>query len=181
MAAAGIEPRRWGNEIAVSTPTNSYACTDGHVYLGVILDTHWQRLCELLGRPELALAPGFATNLERLDNRGAVDSLVAGWCRQRSAADVVRQLTEAGIVVAPVNDYRAAITDPHVRERDMLQSVEMVDGVRVEITGPAAKFSRTPTRVRHGAPLPNAHTDEVLGEVLTHEQLAALRSAGAIG
>ena len=49
------------------------------------------------------------------------------------------------------------------------------------LTGPAAKFSRTPVRVRHGAPRPNQHTDEILEEVgVTKEQLAKLRDAGII-
>jgi formyl-CoA transferase len=43
--------------------------------------------------------------------------------------------------------------------------VEQSDGSSVPITGPAAKFSRTPTRVRTGAAALGAHTDEVLAEL----------------
>ena len=52
-----------------------------------------------------------------------------------------------------------------------------LDGSSVSLTGPAtSKFSRTPVRVRHGAPRPNQHTDEIPGEVgVTKEQLAKLR------
>ena len=86
----------------------------------------------------------------------------------------------AGLVAAPVNDYATAIADEHVRDRDMLQQVTMVDGNVVEITGPAAKFSRTPTEVRHGAPRSNQHTNEILGELFDIDELAALRADNVI-
>jgi formyl-CoA transferase len=63
----------------------------------------------------------------------------------------------------------------------MLQDTELSNGTRAPITGPAAKFSRTPTRVRAGAPRAGQHTEEVLGEVgLSAEELEALQAAGAI-
>lgn len=181
IAAAGMESERWGNQIAVCAPTNSYVCSDGkQVYLGLVLDTHWQKLCALIGRTDLALAEGYATNLERITNRDEVDGLVASWCRERSADEVLTAMTDAGLVAAPVNTYNDAVADEHVRERDMLQTVEMVDGNAVEVTGPAAKFSRTPTRIRNGAPLSNGDTYEILGAFLTDDELAELRAGGAI-
>jgi formyl-CoA transferase len=142
------------------------------VYLGLLLDTHWQKLCALIERDELALAPGYATNLERIENRDVVDSLVVEWCAARTSEQVLALMADAGLVAAPVNDYATAIADEHVRDREMLQQVTMVDGNVVEITGPAAKFSRTPTEVRHGAPRANQHTDEVLGEFFDIDELA---------
>ena len=87
----------------------------------------------------------------------------------------------AGIVIAAVNTFADAAQDPHVLERDLLQNTTLIDGSSAPLTGPAAKFSRTPVRVRHGAPRPNQHTDEILEEVgVTKEQLAKLRDAGII-
>jgi formyl-CoA transferase len=39
------------------------------------------------------------------------------------------------------------------------------DGSEQPLTGPAAKFSRTPTRVHRPAPRPGEHTAEVLAEL----------------
>jgi formyl-CoA transferase len=47
----------------------------------------------------------------------------------------------------------------------MLQPTPQPGGSTVPITGPAAKFSRTPTRVRHGAPALGEHTDAILEEL----------------
>jgi formyl-CoA transferase len=49
------------------------------------------------------------------------------------------------------------------------------------VVGPAAKLSRTPTRVRSAAPALGAHTDEVLAELgVEAAQRAALRERGVL-
>lgn len=179
--ATGLPLRRWGSEVGVSTPTNTYLCMDGYVYVAIILDSHWRKLCELMGRPELAEAPGFATNVARLESRDAVNAAVSAYCADRQVAAVVDALNGAGIVCAPVNSYAETAREPHVVERSMLQPTKLSDGSTAPITGPAAKFSRTPTRVRRGAPVAGADTDAVLTEVgLSAERLAELRAAGII-
>ncbi|MFT7599897.1 MAG: formyl-CoA transferase [Acidimicrobiales bacterium] len=181
LGATGVKSPRWGSQIAVSVPTNNYQCTDGYVYIALILDGHWRKLANQLGHPELAEAPGYATNNERIENRDAVDGLVAEWCSSRSSAEVLAAMDEAGIVASPVNDFATAATDPHVLERDMLQVTELRDGTSAPLVGPAAKFSRTPTKVRSPAPASNQHTDEVLTALgMSAERLAELRGVGAI-
>ena len=181
LGATGVDLDRWGSEVALCTPTNCYQCADGHVFIALILDTHWRALVEVLGRPELGTDPRFATNEDRVDHRTEVNTLVADWCRVRSASDVIAAVDGAGVVVAPVHTYRQAAAHPHIAARAMLQPTELLDGSVAPITGPAAKFSRTPVRVRHGAPAPDQHTDEILAEVgVTREQLDALRGAGVI-
>jgi len=181
LGATGVEPQRWGSEVAVCAPTNCYECADGHVFIALILDTHWRAMAEVLGRPELGADPRFATNQNRLENRVEVDALVADWCRDRPAADVVAAVDAAGVVASPVNSYTQAAAHPHIAAREMLQPTVLLDGSTAPITGPAAKFGRTPVRIRHGAPAPDQHTDEILAEVgVTRAQLDALRDAGVI-
>ena len=47
----------------------------------------------------------------------------------------------------------------------MLQPVEFSNGVTMPITGPAAKFSRTPTKVRSAAPDIGQHNEEILTKI----------------
>lgn len=164
LGATGAALPRWGSQVGATVPTNRYECTDGHLYLAIGLDSHWAKLAALIGRPDLAAAPGWATNRERVENRDAVDSLVAGWCRGHTVDALMDQILANGLVAAKVATYAEAAQEPHVLERDMLQPTELVDGSVVPIVGPAAKFSRTPTRVRSAAPAPGTHTAEVLAE-----------------
>jgi formyl-CoA transferase len=63
----------------------------------------------------------------------------------------------------------------------MLQDVAQEDGKLAPITGPAAKFSRTPTRIRSGAAALGAHTDDILGEIgINADARKRLRTSGVI-
>lgn len=149
----------------VTHPCDVYRCTDGSLYLAIALDSHWRKLCEVMGRGDLARAPGFGRNSERIANREAVNQVIVDWCAARSVDDALSPLLAAGLVVAKLNSFGEAAAEPHVLERDMLQTVRLCDGNEAPLTGPAAKFSRTPTRVRWAAPVPGAHNAEVLGEL----------------
>jgi formyl-CoA transferase len=165
LAEAGAPPRRLGDQVEFLVPAGSFGCADGSVYLVAALDRQWRALAEAIGRPELARAAGFATNAERLDNRQAVNEVIARWCRPRRTADVVTRLEEAGLAAGPVRTFAEAAADPHIRDREMLQDVRLSNGSHARIVGPPAKFSRTPTRVRAGAPQAGADTTEILAEL----------------
>ncbi len=181
LGAMGVEPTRMGNQFGFAVPANVYKCKDGMVYAGVLLDSQWKRLAEIIGHPELAEDPNFATLKGRASARDACDALFAAWLAERSRAEAIEILSRAGIPIAPINRYGEVARDPHVRERDMLVPTILEDGSQAPITGPAVKFSRTPTTVRSGAPALGQHTEEILAEIgLDSETCSKLREAGII-
>ena len=91
--------------------------------------------------------------------------MFAKWCEARTVDEAVEECAKENIPCAKVRTYAEAARCPHTFERDMLQQVEQEDGKLAPITGPAAKFSRTPTRIRSGAPALGAHTEEILAEL----------------
>lgn len=179
LAAMGVDLPRLGNEFRIAAPARTYPCTDGEVMAGVLLDSHWKILARLIERPELADDARFATAPERIARRGEVDALVGGWIAGRTRDAVLRAFREAGIPAAPVRSYAEAAGDPHVAARDMLQRVP--DAEAPPLTGPAAKLSRTPTRVRNAAPALGADNEAILDELGVDPVLrAALRADGVI-
>jgi formyl-CoA transferase len=165
LAALGVPLPRLGNEFRIAAPANTYACRDGRIMAGVLLDSHWRRLATLIGAPELAEDPRYATNPARIARRAEVDGLLADWLGSRRLDEALGALAAEGIPAAPVRSYAEAARDPHVAEREMLQEVAQADGRPAPVTGPAAKLSRTPTKVRSGAPALGAHTDAILAEI----------------
>jgi formyl-CoA transferase len=181
LGATGVPLRRWGDQADFVVPAGCYRCRDEYVYLAVALDKHWRWLAELIGRPELATAPGYATNEERRANREAVNQVVSAWCANRPAGDVVAACEARGLTAERVRTFAEAATDPQVRARDMLQDTVLCNGTVAPLTGPAVKLSRTPTGVRTGAPEPGADTDEILAGIGVDESArAALRAERAI-
>jgi formyl-CoA transferase len=181
LGALGAPLPRLGNQFRVAAPANVYRCLDGRVMAGVLLDSHWRVLARLVGRPELAEDPAYASAGARLARRESVDRVVERWMAERTVAEAVEQFTAAGLPAAPVRSYAEAARDPLVREREMLQEVD-VEGARgVPVVGPAAKFSRTPTSVRSGAPALGADTDAILAELgVDADEREALRRDGVI-
>jgi formyl-CoA transferase len=181
LAAMGLPLQRWGNEFSFSIPAGTYQCRDGLVMAGVLLDTHWKVLARMVGRHDLADNPDYATIPGRMEHREECNAMLAGWCAQRTVNEAIEQCAKEGIPCAKVRTYAEAAIDPHTHERDMLQDVVQEDGKPAPITGPAAKFSRTPTRVRIGAPALGAHTDDVLEELgIDANARQRLRKSGII-
>jgi len=175
--ALDIPIPRFANQFAIAAPVNVYECADGYIYGGVLLDRHWEAMCGLFKRDDLKQL----TSLERLEQREKVDGVVADWCRSRATAEVIDSFNDVGLAVTRVNTYAEASKTDHVRDRDMLQSVRLADGNTAPLTGPAAKFSRTPTKVRHAAPVLGQDNAEILGALgYSKEDLERLREAGVI-
>jgi formyl-CoA transferase len=165
LGAMGAPMPRWGNEFEFSIPANIYQCRDGRIIAGTLLDSHWRVFARLAGRPDLADDPDYATAQLRAKHRDQCNALFSGWCANRTVAEAVAECAAHAIACAPIRSYAEAARDPHVLARDMMQKTPQVDGTVVPIVGPAAKFSRTPTKVRTPAPALGAHTDEVLIEL----------------
>lgn len=175
--ALGMPLKRWANQFSIAAPVNRYTCTDGDIYGGVLLDSHWKTLAALIGKPEL----GGIRGPERIRRRDEFDGLVADWCATHTTAEVVASWNAGGLAVTRVNSFAEASREPHLIERDMLQDVTLSDGKTVPVVGPAAKFSRTPVRIRHAAPSLGQHNAEILGALgVDADALAKLRGEGAV-
>jgi crotonobetainyl-CoA:carnitine CoA-transferase CaiB-like acyl-CoA transferase len=157
--ALGLKLERTGNQFSVAVPVNNYACRDGLVLAGILLDAHWVILSGMIGcehMRDLDLAG-------RLQHRDEIDTALANWCAEHTVTQVVEIFVAAGLAVTAVNSYADAAKEPHVRDRDMLQQVQVGEGQKVPITGPANKFSRTPIRIRSPAPKLGEHNAAILG------------------
>lgn len=165
LAAAGAQPGRQGDQTDMVVPAGVFRCADdAYVYLAAALDKHWRLFAQVIDRPELARAPGYATNAERVANREAVNAVIGAWCATRTADEVQALLDARGLTAQRVRDLAEAAKDPHVLERGMLCDTTLSNGTVAPLTGPAIKFSRTPARIRSGAPEPGAHTGEILAD-----------------
>jgi len=177
VGALGIELPRLGNQFTIAAPVNAYTCTDGNVYAGVLLDSHWHILAEEVGRQDL----GHLGALERIEQRELVDQVLADYCASRSVKAVVDRFAELGLPATRINKPSELQHEPHIQARDMLIDTAVSNGSTVPLVGPAAKFSRTPTTIRHAAPVLGQQNEAILESLgYSADEIQAYKDQGVI-
>jgi crotonobetainyl-CoA:carnitine CoA-transferase CaiB-like acyl-CoA transferase len=161
--ALGFAPRQ-GNRIVRFSPFNTYRARDGWVALGAATAEEWSSLLGALGREDLKTDPEWSSVGWRIAHNDRVDSLVGAWTAQRRVADIVEAMRLADVACAPVRTPRETIDWPHLRARDMIVPLRRTDGreTNVAAAGFPLKFSRSGASHDVPAPIPGAHTEEVL-------------------
>ena len=130
---------------------------------------------------ELASDPRFVTGSDRMAHLAELEAELAGRLRARSAATWLAALEEKGVPCGPVNDVLQALADPQTRAREMVVEGEHSTLGCVQSLGLPVKFSRTPGKVRTGAPIYGEHTRAVLSEYgFDDGEIAALEQEGAV-
>ncbi|MFI8771146.1 CaiB/BaiF CoA transferase family protein [Gordonia sp. NPDC062954] len=109
---------------AAIVPYDRYPTRDGEILIGVQNDRGWRVLIDdVLGRPELADDPRYATNIERVRRRGEVDDLVAGETKRFTTAELDETLAAAGIPAAEIRELDGVLAHPQLAERDRWREV----------------------------------------------------------
>ena len=151
--------------------------------IAVFGDDDWRRFRAVLGDPEWARHPRFATHAARVDHGTVLDARVEAWTRTRSAEEVMVVLQHAGIAAGVVaNAEDLCRRDPQLQARAYWVTIPTPESGLVELDGIPLTMSETPGRVRTAGPLLGEHTDAILQRVLgmDADALAALRAADVI-
>jgi len=173
---------RVGSASNTTAPRNVYRCADGkYVALSASIQSMAKRLFGLIGRPEMIDDPRFRSNSDRVRHRPLVDEAVGAWFAQRTRAQALALVREAGVTVGPVYDIADAVADDHFRERGIIVDVEDRELGRVPMHNIIPRLSQTPGVWRRPAPRLGEHTDMVLTEAgLDSATIARLRREGAV-
>jgi formyl-CoA transferase len=162
--AEGVAPLPLGSGHRFLSPYEAIRCADGYVTIGAGTDRLFATFSELLGHPEWATLPDFATAAARVANRSALISRIEEVTTKESASFWLARFEERGIPCGPINTYADALADPQVLARKMVVELEHPTHGRVRTIGPPVKMSVTPPAIRRRAPMLGEHTAEVLRE-----------------
>jgi itaconate CoA-transferase len=177
----GEPPPRVGLSHPVIAPYDAYPTADGHeIVIGIQNDREWVRLAvDVIGQPDLATHPDFATNVARVRNRTNVDAAVAAAMATRTIDDAVQALDAARIASARLNTVNDLLDHPQLTARDRWRPVATPAGTVRGLRSPLEPVGEAPVAA---VPHLGEHTDAVLGELgYSPEQVADLRDCGAVG
>jgi formyl-CoA transferase len=179
---SGRDARRFGNGHPNIVPYTAYAVSEGMIAVAVGNDAQFAKFAALLGKPEWAGDPRYATNPQRVANRDILDAAIGDILKGGDAQSWLSKLTAAGIPCGRINSVAQALDDPHAVARDMVCTVDHPTAGPVKTLGIPFRFSDTPATVRRAPPTLGEHTDEVLVETvkLSPSRIAELRAAGVI-
>ncbi|WP_222316114.1 CaiB/BaiF CoA transferase family protein [Streptomyces cavourensis] len=175
-------PPRTGLAHSVIAPYDAYGTADGErVLLSVQNDREWRRLAErVLGEPELAEDPDFATNTARTANRKRTDEVVGRALARLTGREALDALEAAGIACARLNTVADVAAHPQLAARDRWREVESPVGPLRALLPPITLPGGAEPRMG-AVPALGEHTDALLRALgMTDGQTAALRRDGVI-
>jgi crotonobetainyl-CoA:carnitine CoA-transferase CaiB-like acyl-CoA transferase len=158
---------RIGNMHTSAAPWNAFRARDGWVMICAGSDMQWERLCQVIGRPDLVTSPRYRTQSDRVARHAEIDSVIEAWTQERAVDDCVTKLLGAMVAasrIVPIDDYPRepnldhrksvrCITDPHNGTKRFAAAWPL--------RGSASSPPRTRSPDDRGAPIPRPETGDV--------------------
>ena len=144
-------------------PYNVYPAQDGFVAIICNSDKHWAALVRVMGRPELAIAPGYATMRATRSRMDEIDAMVGDWTRTQARTALFDRLVSQRVPCAPVRELSEVVADPHMRERGMLLEIDHPVYGRIVVCRSPLNFGNRPQPEYRASPACGADNEAVLG------------------
>ena len=150
-SATGEVPGPLGARHPSITPFQVFSTKDGHIIIAAGNDVMYQRLCQVLARPDLAEDPRYQSNDLRNQNHAALEPEIDNELSKQTTAEWLEVLDAEGIPASGINDMATVMAHPQVAPRNMVVSVDdpitgelKVAGNPIKISGYADPVTRDP-------------------------------------
>jgi formyl-CoA transferase/CoA:oxalate CoA-transferase len=142
----------------------------------------WLKLCQLLGRPDLAEDPRFGSWMDRLEHREALTPILEAAFATKPCDEWVALLRAHDIPAARVQTLAEFMRDPAVAHHRMVVTYEHPEVGELTLMGLPITFSETPGRDAGPPPTLGQHTTEILRELgYSPAAIADLTARGIVG
>jgi len=175
-SVSGKEPQRGKPEHL--WPRGAFKCSDGYVALNVPDDGIWARLATAVGRPDLVDDSRSADGTARAANADFLQPILEEWMANKTRAEVVDLLNEAGMPTGPVYTARDVFADEHFRVRGMLAEVDDPEVGRYTFARTPPHLSAAPEIPLEPSPALGAQTREILEGILGYSAAEVEEMAG---
>ena len=175
--------RERGSRQHVGWPGGACLTKDGHWVAYTAPAQHlFERLCMMLGQPELPKSEAYATAEMRSQNLPGLMQKIEAWFAARMYDEVEKLLEDHQVPYSRIMTMADVFIDPHYKEREMIIDVPHPTLGTLPQPGVVPKLSKTPGRVAFAGAGIGEHTEEILGGLLGYapEEIEQMRQEGAI-
>jgi len=181
-----VPPRRRNSAHPSIVPFQNFASADGWIVVGGVKQDAWERLCAVIGRPDLNEDERFATRAARDTHRDELLPILEEAFGARSTDEWIDVLVAAGVPASRVNTVEEALVDPQtVAREDIVEhdhpTLGNVRSIRtpLRLASGGERLEREPERGPHRG----EHTRAVLESLCgyTPDQVSDLAEAGVFG
>ncbi|KAM4533929.1 succinyl-CoA:glutarate CoA-transferase isoform 2-T2 [Odontesthes bonariensis] len=165
---AGKEARRWGTAHESIVPYQGFRTSDGHLVVAAGNDKQFVRVCQVLELKELTEEPQYKTNKLRVQNRKELLHTLSQRFLQEKTADWLRRFEGSGVPVGPINTIQEVFSEPQVQHNGLIQEMDHPTAGRINVPGPAVRFSSFSPSGPTPPPLIGQHTVQVLRDTLSY-------------
>lgn len=179
----GRIPERIGNRYESTYPYDSFKASDGSMVIGAANDKLWQKLCKVMGTPEIAERPEFLHIKDRVAHHEELKPIVERWTMKHTVQEAFELIDAEGIPCAPIMTIDKIVKDPHIAgAREMFVQTHHPIAGDLKVTGSHIKLSGTPATIRNCSPLLGQHNKDILGGVLGMDdaEMEKLKEEGVI-
>jgi crotonobetainyl-CoA:carnitine CoA-transferase CaiB-like acyl-CoA transferase len=178
----GQNPTPQGSQHANLVPYGVFPAKDGSIVVACLTAGFWGKICEALGRPELAGDTRYDTLEKRRDRRDEVNAIVSDGTREHTVEHLVELFTRHQVPHAPILGVTEALAQPQAVARGMVVDVEHPALGTIPIVGRPIRYADAEQAQVEAPPMLGQHTAEILSRVLGlgDAEIDELRSSGAV-
>jgi len=159
-----------------------YPCKDGWVSFSATTERFWQGWKRTLGDPEWMKEEIFATPAARAQHSDAIEATVVDWLTNLTMHEAFERSQANHVPCFPVHSMAHVADNPQYQAREFFVDDDHDAAKEVRMPGAPCRFSRTPWRIKRGAPRLGEHNRSILVERLglAGSELRTLQAEGAV-
>src|SRR5262247_1555820 len=141
----------------------------------------WEKICDLIGKPEWKTDPDYATPPARLPRLRHIFDTIEEWTKTKTKFEVMEICNPLDIPVGPILSMKELAEEPSLRQTGTVVEVDHPKRGKYLTVGNPIKMSDSICDVQR-SPLLGEHTQEILTKVLGYSdsEVAEIKTSGAI-